>query len=72
MAGAAYSSMERRKADTAAEIVAIAETAVRAALAPALRGTSVFEKWSRPGNFDPAAQAAATVTAALGGKKTGV
>ena len=38
MAGAAYSSMERRKADTAAEIVAIAETPVRAALAPALRG----------------------------------
>ncbi len=69
MAGAAYSNMERRKAETAAEIVTIAQSAVREALAPALRGTPAFETWSRPGNFDPTAQAAATVAAALGAKE---
>ena len=63
MGSAAYSNMQRRQVETAAEIVAIARAAVRDALAPALRGSPAFERWSRPGPFDPAARAAETVAA---------
>ena len=63
MATAAYSNMQRRQVETAAEIVAIARNAVREVLAPALKGSPAFERWSRPGAFDPAARAAETVAA---------
>jgi len=63
MATAAYSNMQRRQVETAAEIVTIARAAVREALAPALKGSPAFERWSRPGVFDAAARAAEAVAA---------
>ncbi len=65
MGTTAYSNMQRRQVETAAEIVAITRTAVREVLAPTLRGSPAFERWSRPGAFDPAARAAEAVAAVV-------
>ena len=51
--------------DSDVVIVAITRTAVREVLAPTLRGSPAFERWSRPGAFDPAARAAEAVAAVV-------